>query len=67
MAVDRFAPGHLGELTQHLPFEIVEIFRRQTWFRFSLLAVNLLVFVYLLQLLLMRARERAAVNQEAAS
>jgi uncharacterized membrane protein (DUF2068 family) len=50
-----------------LPFEIVEIFRRQTWFRFSLLAVNLLVFVYLLQLLLMRARERAAVNQEAAS
>jgi len=32
-----------------------------------LLAVNLLVFVYLLQLLLMRARERAAVNQEAAS
>ena len=24
MAVDRFAPGHLGELTQHLPFEIVD-------------------------------------------
>jgi hypothetical protein len=24
VAVDRFAPGHLGELTQHLPFEIVD-------------------------------------------
>ena len=24
MAADRFAPGHLGELTQHLPFEIVD-------------------------------------------
>ncbi len=42
-----------------LPLEIIEIFKRQTWFRFSLLAVNLLVFVYLLQLLAIRARERA--------
>ncbi len=49
-----------------LPLEIVEIFRRQTWFRFSLLAVNLLVFVYLLQLLIVRGRQRAAENQEAA-
>jgi len=48
-----------------LPFEIIEIYRRQTWFRFSLLAVNLLVFVYLLQLLTMRARARAAQNREA--
>lgn len=24
VAADRFAPGHLGELTQHLPFEIVD-------------------------------------------
>ena len=50
-----------------LPFEIIEIFRRQTWFRFSLLAVNLLVFVYLLQLLAMRARQRASENQSAES
>jgi uncharacterized membrane protein (DUF2068 family) len=49
-----------------LPLEIVEIFRRQTWFRFSLLAVNLLVFAYLLQLLIIRARQRAAENQKAA-
>jgi len=49
-----------------LPLEIIEIFKRQTWFRFSLLAVNLLVFVYLLQLLVARARQRAAENEEAA-
>lgn len=41
-----------------LPWEIFEIFRKQTLFRFSLLAVNLLVFWYLLQLLLVRARQR---------
>ncbi len=47
-----------------LPLEIIEIFKRQTWFRFSLLAVNLLVFVYLLQLLAIRARERAGKQEE---
>jgi uncharacterized membrane protein (DUF2068 family) len=50
-----------------LPFEVIEIMKRQTWFRFSLLAVNLLVFIYLLQLLLMRARERAAENKKSAA
>ena len=49
-----------------LPLEIIEIYRRQTWFRFSLLAVNLLVFFYLLQLLTIRARARAAENRKAA-
>ena len=49
-----------------LPLEIVEILKRQTWFRFSLLAVNLLVFIYLLQLLIIRARQRAAEDEEAA-
>lgn len=24
VAAGRFAPGHLGELTQHLPFEVVD-------------------------------------------
>ncbi|WP_157575106.1 hypothetical protein [Jiangella muralis] len=24
VAAGRFAPGHLGELTQHLPFEMVD-------------------------------------------
>jgi uncharacterized membrane protein (DUF2068 family) len=47
-----------------LPLEIIEIFKRQTWFRFSLLAVNLLVFVYLLQLLAIRARERAREKEK---
>jgi uncharacterized membrane protein (DUF2068 family) len=46
-----------------LPFEVIEIFKRQTWFRFSLLAVNLLVFIYLMQLLLIRARQRAATKR----
>ncbi len=48
-----------------LPLEIIEIFKRQTWFRFSLLAVNLLVFVYLLQLLAIRARERDREKEKA--
>ena len=48
-----------------LPWEIIEIFRRQTVFRFSLLAVNLLVFLYLLQFLLTRTRERTAESEEA--
>ena len=47
-----------------LPWEIIEIFRRQTIFRFSLLAVNLLVFLYLLQFLLTRTRERTAESEK---
>lgn len=46
-----------------LPLEIIEILRRQTWFRFSLLAVNLLVFLYLLQLIVLKARQKTR-NQE---
>ena len=49
-----------------LPWEILEIFRRQTWFRFSLLAVNLLVFWYLLQLLISRSRQKPAAAEELA-
>jgi uncharacterized membrane protein (DUF2068 family) len=48
-----------------LPLEIIEIFKRQTWFRFSLLAVNLLVFIYLLQLLAIRDRERTREKDKA--
>ena len=50
-----------------LPWEIIEIIRRQTVFRFSLLTVNLLVFIYLLQLLISRSRQRAAVQEETAN
>lgn len=39
-----------------LPWEIYEIFLRQTLIRFGLLATNLLVFLYLLQLVVDRAR-----------
>lgn len=41
-----------------LPWEIFEIFRRLTWIRVSLLAANLLVFFYLLQLAADRERMR---------
>lgn len=42
-----------------LPWEIFEIFRRLTWVRVGLLTINILVFVYLLRLVLDRARQRA--------
>ncbi len=49
-----------------LPWEILEIFRSQTWFRFSLLAVNLLVFWYLLQLLIIRGHHKPATTEKPA-
>ena len=42
-----------------LPWETVEVFRRVTWIHVSLLAINTLVFLYLMQLVLARARLRA--------
>ncbi|MGO9637815.1 MAG: DUF2127 domain-containing protein [Terracidiphilus sp.] len=39
-----------------LPWEVFEIFRRLTLVRVSLLTVNVLVFVYLLKLVLTRAK-----------
>ena len=50
-----------------LPLEIIEIFRRQTVFRFSLLGVNLLVFLYLLQLVTLKARDKSGELKEDAS
>jgi uncharacterized membrane protein (DUF2068 family) len=41
-----------------LPWEILEIFRRVTWVRVSLLTINILVFAYLLRVILDRARNR---------
>lgn len=41
-----------------LPWEIFEIYRRLTLFRFALLAANLLVFWYLLELVLTRVRSK---------
>jgi uncharacterized membrane protein (DUF2068 family) len=42
-----------------LPLEIFEVFRRLTWIRVSLLAVNTMVFFYLLHLVVERGRRRS--------
>jgi uncharacterized membrane protein (DUF2068 family) len=41
-----------------LPFEIIEVVRRLTWVRVGLLTINILVFLYLLQVVIDRARRR---------
>ncbi len=46
-----------------LPWEILEIFRRITWVRVGLLTINILVFVYLLRLILDRARHRTKARK----
>ena len=42
-----------------LPWELFEIYRHVSWIRISLFVINVLVFVYLLDLVLSRARHRA--------
>ena len=42
-----------------LPWELFEIYRHVTWIHFGLFAINILVFIYLLDLVLARARHRA--------
>jgi len=39
-----------------LPLEIIEVLRRVTWIRVGLLAINILVFLYLLRVVIERAR-----------
>lgn len=46
-----------------LPWEIFEILRRVTWFRFGLLTANVLVFLYLLQLVFHRKRKEGRPQQ----
>jgi uncharacterized membrane protein (DUF2068 family) len=41
-----------------LPWEMYEIYRRLTWIRVGLLTINILVFLYLLKLVMDRARHR---------
>ncbi len=48
-----------------LPWEMLEIIRRLTWIRVGLLTINILVFVYLLRLVLERARHRANTRKSA--
>jgi uncharacterized membrane protein (DUF2068 family) len=45
-----------------LPWEIFEILRRLTWIRVGLLTINILVFIYLLRLVIDRARHRAGAR-----
>lgn len=47
-----------------LPWEIFEIFHKITWFRFSLLAINILVLLYLAKVVVEQARERRAVPRD---
>jgi uncharacterized membrane protein (DUF2068 family) len=42
-----------------LPWELFEIYRHVTWIRIGLLAINILVFVYLVRVVIERARHRA--------
>lgn len=42
-----------------LPWELFEIYRHVTWIHIGLFVINILVFVYLLDLVLARARHRA--------
>ena len=46
-----------------LPWEVYEIFRRLTAFRAGLLAINILVLLYLLRLVVNRARQRIRAQE----
>ena len=46
-----------------LPWEVYEIFRRLTAFRTGLLAINILVLLYLLRLVVNRARQRIRAQE----
>ena len=47
-----------------LPWEIFEVFHRITWLRVGLLAVNVLVFIYLLKLVLRRKKPPSSLVPE---
>lgn len=46
-----------------LPWEVIEIIRRITWARVSLLAINIGVFWYLLQLIAAQRRQRKSIKK----
>jgi len=43
-----------------LPLEVYELFRRITWVRSGLFAINVMVLIYLLKVVLERGQERRA-------
>ena len=48
----------LAITASYLPWECLEVVRRLTWIRVSLLTINILVFFYLLKLVVERGRQR---------
>ena len=50
-----------------LPWELFEIFRHITWIRVGLFAINILVFVYLLKIVVDRARHRAKARKNSSA
>jgi uncharacterized membrane protein (DUF2068 family) len=46
-----------------LPLEIIEVVRRLTWIRVGLLLINILVFLYLLEMVINRARHRVKARR----
>jgi uncharacterized membrane protein (DUF2068 family) len=55
----------LGITISFLPLEIIEVIRRLTWVRVSLLAINIVVLIYLVMLLYEKNRQRRAPNAAA--
>jgi uncharacterized membrane protein (DUF2068 family) len=47
-----------------LPWELLEIFRHITWIRVGLLTINIFVLVYLLRLVIGRARHRTKARKK---
>lgn len=45
-----------------LPWELIEMIRRLTWVRASLLTINMVVFLYLLKIVTERARQRSSAE-----
>jgi uncharacterized membrane protein (DUF2068 family) len=47
-----------------LPWELFEIYRHVTWIRIGLFAINILVFIYLIDVVFTRARHRAKARKK---
>ena len=47
-----------------LPFEFIELIRRQTWFRVGLFTINLALLLYLALVIFGERRRRAAAKQD---
>jgi uncharacterized membrane protein (DUF2068 family) len=48
----------------YVPFELYELFRRATWFKFGALAINLIVVAYMVRLLYEGRQAKKARQQQ---